>query len=144
MAPAKPGNQLAYKHGAFARFQLEPRARELADDVRALMPVQSESDEIAIRLLSLSLAQVEAATLYLAAQGIVDKDGSPQPLLKHLGTMLNTSARLCDRLGLTPASRAQIGLPVESDTGRASSDLTKLSDEELELLYDLARKAEST
>jgi hypothetical protein len=60
---APKGNQLARTHGAFARFQLEPRARELAEDGRALLPTRSESDEVAIRLLSLTLAQVETATL---------------------------------------------------------------------------------
>jgi hypothetical protein len=38
---------------------------------------------------------VEAATLYLSAAGIVDARGIPQSILKHLGTMLETSARLC-------------------------------------------------
>jgi hypothetical protein len=100
MTPAEPGNQLARKHGAFARFQLEPRALELAEELRALLPSGSSSDEVAIRLLSLALAQVEAATLCVAAEGLVDRSGQPQPIFKHLGTMLNTSARLCDRLGL--------------------------------------------
>ena len=143
MSPAKPGNQLANKHGAFARFQLEPRARDLADDVRVLMPHGSASDEIAIRLLSLSLAQVEAATLYVAAQGLVDEAGAPQPILKHLGTMLNTSARLCDRLGLTPASRAQIGLPLAHDSQAGQYNWEKLSDEELDTLLGLLHKAEA-
>ena len=30
----------------------------------------------------------------------------------HLGTITNTAARLCDRLGLTPTSRAALGLAV--------------------------------
>jgi hypothetical protein len=136
LTPAQPGNQLARKHGAFARFQLEPRALELAEDLRALLPSNSPSDEVAIRLLSLALAQVEAATLYVAAEGMVDSSGQPQPILKHLGTMLNTSARLCDRLGLTPAGRAQIGLPVVTDPG-VHYELEKLTDEEFETLYDL-------
>jgi hypothetical protein len=89
MSPAQPGNQLARKHGAFARFQLEPRARELAEDLRALLPSGSPIDDVAIRLLSLALAQVEAATLYVAAEGMVDSAGQPQPILKHLGTMLS-------------------------------------------------------
>jgi hypothetical protein len=142
MTPAEPGNQLARKHGAFARFQLEPRALELAEELRALLPSGSPSDEVAIRLLSLTLAQVEAATLYVAAEGLVDRSGQPQPILKHLGTMLNTSARLCDRLGLTPAGRAQIGLPIAPHSETAHYDLTKLDDEELETLFGLLRKAE--
>jgi hypothetical protein len=109
---AAKGNQLARMHAAFARFQLEPRARELAEDVRVLLPTSSESDEVAVRLLSLTLAQVEAATLWVAEHGIVDGAGVPQLILKHLGTTLNTAARVCDRLGLTPAGRAGLGLEI--------------------------------
>ena len=138
---APKGNQLARTHGAFARFQLEPRARELAEDVRTLLPTGSASDEVAIRLLSLTLAQVEAATLWVAAHGIVDGSGTPQPILKHLGTMLNTAARLCDRLGLTPAGRAGLGLAIGPATP-ARYDFSKLSDDELETLQKLLKQAE--
>jgi len=141
MTHAQPGNQLARKHGAFARFRLEPRALELAEDLRALLPSGSSIDDVAVRLLSLALAQVEAATLYVAAEGMVDSAGQPQPILKHLGTMLNTSARLCDRLGLTPAGRAQMGLPVTPEGETGQYDLEKLSDQELETLFDLLSKA---
>jgi hypothetical protein len=104
------GHDLSVKHGAFAALRLEPRARELADELRPLVPGSTASDEPSIRLAALALAQVEAATLYVAEQGLVDEHGNPRGILRHLGTMMNTAARLCDRLGLTPASRAALGL----------------------------------
>ena len=67
---------------------------------------------LAIRLLAPTLAQVEAASAHVAQHGLVRQDGQAQPILKHLGTITNTAARLCDRLGLTPMSRAALGLAV--------------------------------
>jgi hypothetical protein len=108
--PFEPGNQVAATHGAYSIIRLEPRADQIAADLREIVPARSESDEPTIRLLALSLAQIEAATLYVAERGLVDRKGRPQPILRHLSTVTNTAARLCDRLGLTPTSRAQLGL----------------------------------
>jgi hypothetical protein len=110
LAPAPLGNDLAVKHGAFAMLKLAPRAAEIADDLRAVVPAYSPADEPTVRLLALSLAQVEAATLYLAEHGFTDKRGKTQGVLRHLGTMMNTASRLCNALALTPTSRAKLGL----------------------------------
>jgi hypothetical protein len=72
----------------------------------------------------------------VAEHGIVDEAGTPQPILKHLGTMLNTAAGLCDRLALTPAGRAGLGLALGPATP-ARYDFSKLSDEELATLHRL-------
>ncbi len=106
------GNALAVVHGARSVVALEPRSAEIADEIRELVPARSPSDEPSIRLLALALAQVEAATSWLAENGIVDENGNARSLLKHLGTMMNTSARIADRLGCTPTSRATLGLDV--------------------------------
>lgn len=119
LVPFGRGNGAAVRHGAFAVLRLAPRAEEIADEVRGLVPAGSPADEPALRLLALSLAQVEAATLYLAENGVVDSRGKPQGILKHLGTMTNTAARLCDRLGLTPTSRASLGLDLTRARGEA-------------------------
>jgi hypothetical protein len=114
----QPGHELSVRHGAYATITLAPRATELADEIRELVPARSASDEPTIRLLALALAQVEAAATYVAEHGIVDGKGNPQGVLRHLGTMTNTAARLCGQLGLTPTSRAALGLDL-SRTGDA-------------------------
>lgn len=124
---AERGNQLAVKHGAEALLRLQPRAEKIAAQLREIVPARSESDEPTIRLLSLVLARVETANLWLAENGIFrNSRGDPQPVLKVLSTWENTAARLADRLGLTPTSRAALGL----DLARAhDAGLAKLLDE---------------
>ena len=119
LVPFEPGNGAALTHGAYSPLRLAPRAEEIASELRALVPASSASDEPTVRLLALALAQVEAATLYVAERGVVDAKGQPAPILRHLGTMMNTAARLCDRLGLTPTSRAQLGLDLSRAKGEA-------------------------
>jgi hypothetical protein len=121
--PFEPGNDAAVKHGAHSKLRLEPRAAELAGELRELLdrqlgPATCEADDPTIALAALALAQVEAATLWLAEHGLVDERGQPRGLLRHLGTMINTASRLCDRLGMTPTSRAALGLDV-ARTGEA-------------------------
>jgi hypothetical protein len=102
---------MARRHGATAMITLAPRADEIADDLREIVPAQSEADEPTIRLLALVLARVEAANDYLAERGIfADDRGTPQPILKALSTWENTAARLCDRLAMTPTARGALGL----------------------------------
>jgi hypothetical protein len=113
------GNELAVVHGGYSVVKLEPRATEIADEIRALVPASSPSDEPSIRLLALALAQVEAATTWVAEHGIVDERGQPRGVLRHLGAMLNTAARIADRLGMTPTSRAQLGLDLTRAKGEA-------------------------
>jgi hypothetical protein len=110
LIPAAPGNGRAVKHGAYALVRLEPRANEIADDLRELVPARRDSDEPTIRLLALALAQIEAASAYLGDVGILTSRGKPQPVLSFLTTMMNTASRLCHQLGLTPVSRVSLGL----------------------------------
>ena len=105
------GNQLALKHGGDAVLRLTPRSVEIADGLREIVPASSPSDEPTIRLLALVLARIETANEWLAENGIFrNRRGDPQPVLKALSTWENTAARLADRLGLTPTSRAALGL----------------------------------
>lgn len=109
--PFEPGHELTVTHGAKAVVKLAPRADEIATDLRSIVPGAGEPDEPTIRLLALVLARVEAANAWLDEHGLFrDGKGEPQPVLKALSTWENTAARLCDRLGLTPTSRAQLGL----------------------------------
>jgi hypothetical protein len=110
LRPIRPGETLALKHGAYSALKLAPRAEEIADEVREIVPARTEADEPTIRLLALTLAQVEAAAAWVAEWGIVDGKGKPQGILRHLGTMTNTAARLASALGMTPTSRAALGL----------------------------------
>jgi hypothetical protein len=108
----QPGNQLARTHGAHSKLTLAPRAEELADWIRDLVPSYRDADEPTVQLLALSLAQVEAAHTWIAENGLLDEHGQPRGILRHLGTMTNTAGRLADRLGMNPTARAGLGLDV--------------------------------
>lgn len=124
--PFERGNEVAVKHGALATLRLAPRAEEIANGIRELVPARSEADEPAIRLLAISLAQIEAAHAWVAERGIVDRKGKPEPILKFMTTATNTAARLADRLGMTPAGRAQLGLDLAKGEA-VRMTLTKLA-----------------
>lgn len=105
----EPGRALT--HGATADLSLAPRASELADYLREIVPSRAESDEPTIRLLALILARIETGNEWIAEHGIVTgKAGKVQPVLKVLSTWENSAARLCDQLGLTPTARARLGV----------------------------------
>ena len=67
LQPVGPGNDLAVKHGAYAKLKLAPRAAELADELREVVPVYSPAVEPAIAALSMVLAQLVFASLVLSS-----------------------------------------------------------------------------
>jgi hypothetical protein len=110
VAGAEPENDRAVKHGAKATLKLAPRVEEIRRDLADLVPVATEADLPAVTLLAWQLARIEAANSYLDEVGITDGKGKPRPVLNVLSTWENSAARLCDQLGLTPTSRARLGV----------------------------------
>jgi phage terminase small subunit len=41
---------------------------------------------------------------------MLDGKGKPRPVMNVLTTLQNSAARLCDQLGLSPTSRARLGV----------------------------------
>jgi hypothetical protein len=109
------GNPLAIRHGAYAVVALGPRVEELADQIRELVPAYSPSDEITIRLLCLALARLERSS-----------DVAENVPIEELGRLrqdergwTNTARRLLNDLGMTPTSRAGLGLALVQAKGEA-------------------------
>jgi hypothetical protein len=113
--PFQPENQLAVKHGSYATVALGPRVDELADEIRDLVPVYTPSDEIALRLLCLALARQERAEAALAEADASDATKLRQDALGWA----NAARRLLNDLGMTPSSRAKLGLNVARARGAA-------------------------
>jgi Phage terminase, small subunit len=140
------GNQLAVTHGAYSPAVLRAKVDELADEISSIVPASNEADQPTIRLLALALARIEAAHDWLQSQphGLFrDGKGTPQPILKQLSTWENSAARLCDRLGLTPVSRASLGLDLvrTEAVARGRVDLSRLDAAERAQLAGLLEKA---
>ncbi len=118
-------------------MHLAPRAAEITDDLREVVPAYAPSDEPTLGLLGLVLARIEKAT---AALDKVDEMSEANPLAAYtVGEAaklqrlredargwVNTARRLCNDLGLTPTSRAKLGLNVVRARAEAEATLANL------------------
>jgi hypothetical protein len=109
------------RHGAYALVHLSPRAAEIADALRPLVPAYSPSDEAALQNLAITTARVEAAERALAQ---VDAAAGDQPVTAFIGEAgeklarlredlrgwLGLARRLQHDLGLSPRARFELGL----------------------------------
>jgi hypothetical protein len=121
LTPFERGNGAAVKHGAYSMMRLNPRAAQLADELRELCPSYASSDEPAIAVLGVALAQVEVANLVLseATNRRVKRlregkreTASERDELRRLTSdcrgWINSCRRLLGDLGLNPTSRAAL------------------------------------
>ena len=131
------GHELSLRHGAYAGVvRLAPRASEIADDLRPLVPVYTDSDEPTVRLLALAFARLERAGAALdEVDARTSRDLVPytiadaaklQRLRQDALGWLNAARRLANDLGLTPTSRARLGLNVVRAHAEAEATLANL------------------
>lgn len=134
-APAAPvGNARALRHGAYARIterELDGRVRLLVDAIGEDLPVRDSDggvpaqDAIPLRLLAESLIRRERVRETELRHGIEAPDGKLRGVVEY-GLRLDAQIlRLAVELGLTPRSRAALGL----DLVRAQSASERLADE---------------
>jgi len=124
--PFENGNQVARKHGGYSLLGMGDRATEIADDIRPTLPAYAAADEPVLLLLATTLARIERAN---EAIEIVDANstsalseylaGDEKTLAPNLAALrsdlrgwINTARRLANDLGLTPTSRAKLGLDI--------------------------------
>jgi hypothetical protein len=131
------GNEAALRHGAYrSTLRLAPRVRELCDEIVEVMPVFTPADLPAVELLAITRARIEIAQAALdeldeKARGgalgpyVVDDAPKLQRLRDDLGRWTTRALRLCDALGMTPTSRARLGLDIAA-TRRQLSVLDNL------------------
>jgi hypothetical protein len=126
----KPGNTLSRTHGSYGRLSLAPRAQALADEIRQVVPLHSPADEPAIAALALILAQLERASIALAQAdellgeerslaAYTDRTQMFERLRADARGWANTARRYFNDLGMTPTSRAKLGLNVARGRGEA-------------------------
>lgn len=115
-APAAPkDNKRRMTHGAKA----QPDAKRLAEiegDICAALPVRDSNNEApvhdlaAVHLLAVAVARLETVSAYVDRYGSFYKGGRLRPAAEHEQKLIERVGSLLDRLGLTPASRARIGV----------------------------------
>jgi hypothetical protein len=143
------GNSAAVRHGAYGGPRLAARAAEHATALRDLVPVSAAGDEYAIAGLGLIAARLEAASEALEALDGDDpltqyRDGVGERIRLDARAWLRVGLRYIEALGLTPATRARLGIDVAQAQAaqRESLDLGRLDDDEVRQLRALVARAE--
>jgi len=120
-APPPPpvGNRRAVRHGAFAALpaervdaKVEQVAAALAEDapVRAVDGGLPAADAVIVRQLAETLCRLDDIAEYLLRRGWEDDSGKPRPVLEYEGRLRGHVLDLLRELGMTPRSRAALGL----------------------------------
>ena len=111
----------ARRHGGYSAVtaeRLAPRTREIYDALALDAPLRDQSGELPaadagiVTLLAQALCRLEDVTGYLTETGWLDqKTGEPRPAVLEIERRLQAlAAGFMDRLGMTPTSRAKLGL----------------------------------
>jgi len=121
--PAPGGNRLAVRHAGYAavaRERLEAKALEVYDALGSDLPLRDaaggvpRADAVAVRLLSESLCRLDDVSAHLRDFGLFDQaTGEPRPALDLERRLRAETLDLAESLGLTPRSRAKLGLDLQ-------------------------------
>ena len=114
-------------HGAMSRGHVIARAQrtlELADGIRSVVPVYEDADQFAVQALAVLLVRIERADAALsqveaeadAREGPAAAYRGQEPwvenLRRDLRGWLSGAERYLASLGLSPGSRARLGLDI--------------------------------
>ncbi len=102
------------KHGAYSGLEMMALTKGKDAEIRSILfesKVQfGHQDTLVIHTLASTLAKIETIDRWLTVHGLFDEQGQPQAVLKIWLAAVNSAGRLCDQLGLTPQSRARLGI----------------------------------
>lgn len=119
--PAPKGNKRGVNHGGMVTrkshaAEMQAKQEELESALAADTPVRSPSGELPVhdkyivRLLADVMVQFDNMSAFAREHGFLDERGDPLTFVKLYGEVADRIARLLDKLGMTPASRAKLGL----------------------------------
>jgi hypothetical protein len=118
----RPGSAPHLRHGLRSRatspLVLDPIAREIEDALGDDLPLKDPDgnvpapDRFMVELAAIALLRVRRCSAYLSLHGDVDENGTLRPELDGLGRAVEHAARMLDRLGCSPRSRAALGVDV--------------------------------
>jgi hypothetical protein len=118
-------------HGAYSKLRLADRATELVPELRDRVARYRQNDDPHVALLAITWARVEAAHAALEEATAAGEADRLSRLDADLRGWIRTARQLQADLGMTPTSRARLGLDV-AQTARAL-DVTDLREAALEL-----------
>ena len=117
------GNTQTRKHGAYARIaaeRLDEKAREVYDALAADAPLRGDDgglpshDAVQVRLLADVLCRLDSVGAWLAGRWATDEG---QRALEIESKLRREAADYLDALGMTPRSRAKLGLNLARTAG---------------------------
>lgn len=114
--PAEKGNGRALKHGLGATVTLAPQAEAIREVLATQAPVRAADgslpvyDEAIVMQTARVMARVQSATDFVDEHGFLDANGELRPVVPELTRIERQLTELLDRLGMTPTSRARLGL----------------------------------
>lgn len=144
--PVQPGNRFAVQHGgyaAIARNRLEEKQRQVFDALSVDAPLRDARNElprhdaVQVALLAEVLCRLDDVNAYLSARGYLDGKGNVRPAAELAGRMRREASDYLDALGMTPKSRAKLGL----DLARTTDLATAMSEPDDERRAELLREA---
>jgi phage terminase small subunit len=65
---------------------------------------------VMVRLLAITLVRLESCAAYTSQHGQFFKSGRPRPSVEVEDKLISRASTLADKLGMTPTSRAKLGL----------------------------------
>lgn len=119
--PADRGNRHHVTHGGYAAVvaeRLEAKQREVFDALAADAPLRDPDgelprhDTVAVTMLAKALCRLEDVETHLTQRGFLDDDGNERPAVDLERRLRGEVADWVDALGMTPRSRARLGLDV--------------------------------
>jgi hypothetical protein len=116
-APApERGNRRAVKHGATAKPPAD-RVAAIEDELLAALPIRDprsgeapSHDRAMVNLAAIALARLESVTAYIEEHGPLTRGGRMREASRYEMELSTRAANLLDRLGMSPVSRAKLGV----------------------------------
>ena len=132
--PAPEGNQYARSHGGYGKIA-ESKSGEIYRAIAADVPLRAQdgglqpADAATVRLLADVLTRLDSIGSYLQENGLFGPRGV-RPAVELESKLRREAADHCDALGLSPRSRARLGLDLvraagaaeEAETNRAARE----------------------
>lgn len=146
--PAPKGHRYSVKHGGLVTqkthaLEMKAKQKELEVALSAAAPVRSHNgklpvyDEHIVSLLAAVMVQFDNMTEFAHENGFLDKNGDPLTFVDVYGKVADRIARILDKLGMTPSSRAKLGLALVKSATLAEALSEPDKDKRMEMLADL-------
>lgn len=131
--PAPKGNRRSTHHGGLVTRkshakEMAAKEAEIAELLADGAPVRTpggglpQHDVFAVRLLAQEMVRLENMTTYSYEYGLLDEYGEPrQPLIDLMGKSYDRIMRGLAAMGMTPSSRAKLGLALVKQASLAEA-----------------------